>query len=363
MTEGQQQALHTDKVVADYFVIETHILSTRSADAYKAIDRSRNSPVCLWMLRHPLEVNSDAVRRFLDRMYQIDQIDPPLADTSAYGVDAEGTAFSLFPPLDGYSVVSGNIETHEAERRFISALRHVQRLHDVGIVCGDLCGSSFWVNREGELRFLGIMGSFDTEAAATAMAPPLDTIPYLAPEQRGGGGVEPTTDVFALGVLGYYLLTKHYPYGEGMALLGAQLDASRIPPVSQECRIPPVWADEVLRKCLSPRPEDRYRSAGEVLSQISEIRQRVFSEESAPVAKKSTTPSAPKAPQPRQKLESFATPPRSASASMPVVQPEEAVVKSRKTLLLGGFVVVLLALFLLPGLFRTEGKEEVSNNL
>ncbi len=363
MTEGQQQALHTEKVVAEYFVIETHILSTRSADAYKAIDRSRNSPVCLWMLRHPLEMNSDAVRRFLDRMYQIDQIDPPLADTSAYGVDAEGTAFSLFPPLDGYSIISGNIEAHEAERRFISALRHVQRLHDVGIVCGDLCGSSFWVNREGELRFLGIMGSFDTEAAATAMAPPLDTIPFLAPEQRGGGGVEPMTDVFALGVLGYYLLTKKYPYGEGMTLLGAQLEASQIPPISSECRVPPVWAEEVLRKCLSPRPEERYRNAGEVLSQISEIRQRVFSEESTPVAKKSSAPAAPKEEKPRQKLESFATPPRSASASMPVVQPEEVVTKSRKTLFLGGFVIVLLLLFLLPGLFRTEGREEMTNNL
>lgn len=266
MNTPSQEALHTEKVVSEYFQIETHILSSRSADAYKAVDRSRNTPVCLWMLRHPLTVNSEAVRRFLARMGSIDQIDPPVADTLAYGVDAEGTAFALFPPLDGFTVVSGNIEPAEAERRFTACLRLVSRLHDVGTACGDLCGSSFWVRRDGEIRFLGIMGSFDVEAAATAMSPPLDTIPYIAPEQRGGSLVSPAVDVFALGVLGYRLISGKFPFGEGMAAMTSSCDPSSLPKLSSIMGVPPVWAEEVLRKCLSPIPRAVLRTLGRSFS-------------------------------------------------------------------------------------------------
>ncbi|MBX7139154.1 MAG: hypothetical protein K1X83_14360, partial [Oligoflexia bacterium] len=82
--------LHTQGTVADYFVIESHILSTRTADAYKAVDKSRSMPVCLWMLRHPLALNSEAVKRLLQRINAISEITPAVSDLSAYGVDGGG---------------------------------------------------------------------------------------------------------------------------------------------------------------------------------------------------------------------------------------------------------------------------------
>lgn len=283
--EQQQSSMHTEGVVSDYFVIETHVLSTRSANAYKAVDRSRNAPICLWMLRFPLAVNSDAVKRYLERMRTIDQVDPAPTDMLAYGVDAQGVAFALYPPLDGHICTAGNIEAAEAERRFMSCLQMVARLHESRVVCGDLCASSFWTKRDGSIRFLGTMGSFDVEAAATAMAPPVDTLPYLAPEQRAGS-VGPASDVFALGVLGYYLFTRSYPYGEGMELLASPFDNSRVKQVSELIHSPPVWVNEVLFRCIDPDPTARYQSAREVLNAISEVKERAYAQDSVPVVSK-----------------------------------------------------------------------------
>ncbi len=284
MTE--QNTLHTDATVQDYFLIEGHLLSTRTADCYKALDRSRNVPVCLWMLRHPLAQQSEAVKRFLSRMKAISEISPNVSEMSAYGVDAGGVAFSVFPSLDGFPSLHGNYDMAEAERRFTTALRYVERLHQHGLACGDLCGSSFWVNREGDLRFIGVMGSFDAEAIATTVLPPVDTIPFYAPEQRSGSGIDKATDVFALGVLGYALLCRRFPYGEGQGLLVGKLELEKVTLPTKLIANPPSWADEVLMRCLRPSPQERFTNVTEVIKEITAVRQRVFNDSSMPVSKK-----------------------------------------------------------------------------
>lgn len=285
-TDQQTQSLHTPGAVADYFTIEGHLMSTRSSDAYKAIDKSRGQSICLWILRHPLARNSDAVRRFLSRLTSIKQISPPITDMLSFGVDSAGMAFSVFGPLDGHVIDAGNIELAEAERRFTAAVRIIGKLHANGIVCGDLCGASFWVDRPGDIRFVGAMGSFDSEAAATAMVPPMETLHYVAPEQRTGAGAEPATDVFALGVLGYRLVTKRYPL-DGIPGAGlGEFDLGSVKPISSFINVPPIWAEEVIFKCLDPHPENRYQSAEEIVAAVNAIRQRIFSEEKTPVRTK-----------------------------------------------------------------------------
>ena len=269
--------------LADLYIVESHLLSTRSADAYRALEKNRGVPLCLWMLRHPLARRSPAVQRFADRLERIAALHPPMVDMVRYGIDASGLAFCAVAALDGHPVVSGNVEIQEAERRFVSCVRLVERLHRSGIVCGDLCGSSFWVDRSGDIRFVGLMGSFDSEAAATAMLPPAETIPFLSPEQRSAAGVDGASDVFALGVLGYFLFTGRYPYGAGPASLMTGFDLSRVEPLSRFVGAPPVWAEEVLRRCLEPDAAARYPNAGAVAEAITAVIQRVRARESAPM--------------------------------------------------------------------------------
>src|SRR5205814_1048454 len=88
--------------LAAQFSIESHILSTRSADGFKAVERAHGIGVCLWMLRHPLPQNSEAVRRFLSRIAKIKEISPPIVELGAYGVDQTGMAYAVLPSLDGY---------------------------------------------------------------------------------------------------------------------------------------------------------------------------------------------------------------------------------------------------------------------
>lgn len=358
MTGQHTPNLHTEGAVADYFIIEGHLMSTRSADAYKAIDKSRSVSVCLWILRHPLAINSDAVRRFLGRLTSIKQISPPITDMLSFGVDAAGMAFSVFGALDGHSIDGGNIEPAEAERRFTAALRIVGKLHANGIVCGDLCHSSFWVDRAGDVRFVGAMGSFDSEAVATAMVPPMETLHYVAPEQRTGGGLEPATDVFALGILGYKLLTKHFPIeGPGAAHV-AGFDIGKVKPIGTFVNVPPVWAEEIIFKCLAPNPEDRFQSADEVMSAIVGVRQRVFSEEKTPVMTRRDPILVKKGGGDSGVVKSggtAVTPAKSTEAAVPAVQKSDGSALSMRVKLMGG--VLIVALCALVALQQTRSRE------
>ena len=278
-------ALHIAGVIGDYFALENHTLSTRSADGYKATDKEAAKPVLLWMLRHPLAINSNAVQRFHQRMAAMAAIDPPVCQILKYGVDSSGVAFAVLPAISGQAITAGNLDPLEAERRFLAAIRLLDRVHRSGIVCGDLCGGSFWVDRGGDVRFIGVMGSFDSEAVQTAMLPPLDTLHFAAPEQRAGGGIEPASDVFALGVMGYNLLTQHFPFEKSMGALqlGMPLDLDQVAPIKSLCGNPPVWADEVLLRCLEPVSTGRYPNVSALLAAVNEARERSMSEQSAPV--------------------------------------------------------------------------------
>lgn len=280
MTEADQDYFHLKQHVRDLYEVGGHIASTRSADAYRGVDQHTGQSVCLWVLRHSLTINSDAVKRFMQRARALERLEPMVARILDFGVDSQGVAFAALPPPEGSLVISGRLDLMEAERRFVSCVRVVDALHRAGLVCGDLSGNSFWVKRGGEVELIGVMGSFDVEAAQTAMMPPAETIPFIAPEQRSGGVIGPATDVFALGVLGYFLFTQRFPFGEGPAALVNRLSLDEIAPISSLAPLAPRWCDEFMFVALNPNPQLRYGSAGEMLTGLNTLRSKFIPSES-----------------------------------------------------------------------------------
>ncbi|RMG43719.1 MAG: hypothetical protein D6719_03275 [Candidatus Dadabacteria bacterium] len=278
-----RESIQIEQSVKDLYQIESKILSTRSADAYKAVEAHSAEAVCIWMLRHPLVEGSDGVNRFLNRIKSISTLGAEVTRILNFGVDRNGIAFVVLPALDGYPVVSGNLESREAERRWIACIRIISLLHRNDLISGDLCGNSFWVDRQGQVGLIGIMGSYDAEAAATAMMPPADTLPYIAPELRSGAAVGFQSDVFSLGVLGYYLFTGSYPYGDGPRSMVGPMDLSNVKPISAFGKVSHEWIEQVLWKCINPVPEERFQSATELFEALTEARQQAVAADSVPV--------------------------------------------------------------------------------
>ncbi len=94
---------------------------------------------------------------------------------------------------------------------------------------------------------------------------PVGTGPYVAPEQVLRDRSDPRSDIFALGVILYFLATGERPFGEpnGAAEWRRRLWRDPFPPRSWNPKVPP-WLQEIILQCLEVNPDQRYATAAQL---------------------------------------------------------------------------------------------------
>lgn len=104
----------------------------------------------------------------------------------------------------------------------------------------------------------------DAPVRLTASGQAMGTLEYMSPEQLTGRPIDGRSDLYALGVLAYELLTRKLPFSEaknGAALIAAQMKSEPIAPSAKSSLTIPSAVDELVLKLLSKHPEDRVQSA------------------------------------------------------------------------------------------------------
>ena len=145
----------------------------------------------------------------------------------------------------------------------------LRAFHRKDIVHGDLKPDNVMIDGAGHVKLIDFgacQAAGLAEAAVAGSEPQLTgTMDYTAPEQHQGERPTNRSDIYALGVLTYELLSGRLPYGRGFA--GAR-DVSRLTyiPLRQWREDIPVWVDAALEKAVHKDPTQRT----EVLSALIE---------------------------------------------------------------------------------------------
>jgi serine/threonine protein kinase len=94
---------------------------------------------------------------------------------------------------------------------------------------------------------------------------PVGTGAYVAPEQVLGDRSDPRSDLFALGVILYFLATGDRPFGEPQRADNwrQRLWRDPVPPRGRNPAVPP-WLQEIILRCLEVDPEARYATAAQL---------------------------------------------------------------------------------------------------
>ncbi|MBY0459365.1 MAG: serine/threonine protein kinase, partial [Gemmataceae bacterium] len=157
----------------------------------------------------------------------------------------------------------------------------LEHAHARGILHLDIKPANVLLADSGEPMLLDFNLSHDTAGPPEGATG--GTVPYMAPEQLdgllhpGAGRVDARTDLYALGVLAYELLTGEKPYPAGWmsrAELGRYVDLRRTPAPAVRAKNPavPRAVAAVVAKLLAPAPGDRYRSAAELRTDLDRQR-------------------------------------------------------------------------------------------
>ena len=142
--------------------------------------------------------------------------------------------------------------------------RGIRAFHRLDMLHRDLKPENIHIDHHGMVRIIDF-GSTKI-AGITEIASPVEhtdllgTRNYTAPEILCGEPATTSSDLFALGVIAYELLTGHLPYGER---LGREISAkwmARLSYVSARGERPdlPVWVDGALEKAVRLDPKRRY---------------------------------------------------------------------------------------------------------
>jgi eukaryotic-like serine/threonine-protein kinase len=108
---------------------------------------------------------------------------------------------------------------------------------------------------------------------------PIGSAPYIAPEQVFSVRCDPRSDVFAIGVILYELITGRLPYGSPTSLRGLRQRCYRdpLPPRVTNPQLP-EWLQEVVLRCLEPDARNRYSSIAQLAFDLKNPHQVQVSE-------------------------------------------------------------------------------------
>ena len=255
-----------------------------------------------------------AIERFrTERQVLARLIHPNIAGLVDGGFASDGTPYLVMELVDGIPITewcaAERLPLEGRLRLFRVVCEAVQHAHRALVVHRDLKPSNIFVSRSGSVKLLdfGIAklldpDAWDVESTTTRAEMRLITPDYGAPEQRQGGPTTTATDVYALGVVLYELLTGARPAAfstNGVAPLNDGTSAPIMPPseavrrlaclraTSERAQEPGTGSeaspvtdrrklarrirgdlDRIVMTALRDEPERRYASAGQLAEEI-----------------------------------------------------------------------------------------------
>jgi serine/threonine-protein kinase len=241
---------------------------------YKAWQKSLRRLVALKMiLRGELAQEKDLARFQAEAQAAAALHHPNIVSVYGAGVHEDQPYFTMHF-VEGQTLTSrlarGPMRTQEAARLLAAISRAVQYAHDHHLLHRDLKPSNILIDRDGRpyVADFGLAKRVTPVGAApsgrTASGAIVGTPTYMAPEQVSGrrGTLGPASDVYALGVILYEMLTGRPPF-QAASAVDTLLLVLEQEPVRPRLLNPGVDPDleMICLKCLQKEPDLRYKSA------------------------------------------------------------------------------------------------------
>ena len=268
-------------------------------EVYRARDTRLGREVALKVLPADVAAHADRLARFEREARTVAGLNHPNIVTLFSVEDEDGTPFLTMELVEGQSldrhVAPGGLPLARVLDLVLPLADALAAAHDRGVVHRDLKPANVMVTREGRVKVLDF-GLAKTHAAepgrdetwAATVATPLSsegqvlgTVPYMAPEQIRGGAVDARTDLFALGIMLYELLTGLRPFGGATSADISSAILRDVPVPVRAARVDlPADVERIVGRCLEKDPERRFQTAKDVRNELELVRRSL--EPSAP---------------------------------------------------------------------------------
>lgn len=270
----------SNNVIAGRYQLNKLIGSGGMADVYVAHDSVLGRKVAVKVLNEELAANKKFSQRFKQEAKSASSMDHPnivkvldageTSETDAAGVK-HTYAYLVMEYVDGLElsklVARGPLKVPEAIRVTKELLSAVEFAHNKGIIHRDIKPDNIMLTRAGKVKVLdfgiarAVAETFDDIATTTSI---LGTAAYFSPEQAQGQKVDIRTDLYAVGIVLFEMLTGKVPFTGDTAVAVAHQHIHAHPPAPSSLNPKVSLAlDQVVFTALAKDKADRFQTTAE----------------------------------------------------------------------------------------------------
>ena len=274
---GYHDALEADSKL-DSYRIETPVARSGMASIYRAVDTRDNRVVALKIPHPDLEADPILFDRFQREAGIGEKLNHPRV-MRVYGGEERSRIYMVMEWCEGrllrQILDEERISPDREIRIAIEVLEALQYIHDNGVVHRDMKPENVMVDEHDNLKLIDFGIASDAGARRLTYAnitATLGTPNYISPEQVKGKRGDGRSDIYAVGVMLYEMLTGKMPFTgtTPMQVMNDRLLNYPVPPTVLNPAISPQL-QEVLYRALERDPRNRYAKASEFARDLAHL--------------------------------------------------------------------------------------------
>ncbi len=247
---------------------------------WAGVQASLDRPVAVKILPAHLAAKEGFRERFSLEAKAVGRINSPhVVQVYGAGTSAEGLHYFAMEYVEGADLAHRlkhglRPNNREALDLVIQAARGLAAAGEHGVIHRDIKPGNMMITQRGQVKLMdfGLVRLASEAQSLTMTGTIMGTVTYFSPEQGRGLRCDQRTDLYALGIVFYELLTGALPFtGEdATSIIYQHIHVAPRPPKEIDPRISEDFQAVVL-KCLQKDPDHRYRDANDLLADLERL--------------------------------------------------------------------------------------------
>jgi eukaryotic-like serine/threonine-protein kinase len=277
----------TGELIDNRYLLQRQIASGGMATIYAGLDTRLDRPVAVKIMHAHLANDEAFVSRFIKEAKATAALTHPnIVSIQDQGWNEGGppAVFLVMELVEGstlrdYLNEKGSLTVEQTFQIVTPVLSALSAAHRIGIIHRDIKPENILISKDGRIKVadFGLARNITMGQTMTAESSVvLGSVSYLSPEQVQRGVADARSDIYAVGIVLFEMLTGSKPYsGETPIQIAYRHVNDRIPDIQTIKSEIPTSIAELVYEATAPNPDQRPKNAEELLNKLREIQAQI----------------------------------------------------------------------------------------